>query len=131
MRLAAAIAAESTDLVGLGRAPRVALLDVEDGVVTGQEIVETQWDVLHGDHGNAHGHEHAACEHGHHNHPGEGAHHARIVTFLRDNKVEAVMAAHAGPPMVNTLSKMGLPFLTGQGDAAQLAVEAARIVSEG
>ncbi len=125
MRLAAAIAAESTDLVGLGRAPRVALLDVEDGVVTGQEVVETQWDVLHGDHG------HGDHEHGHHNHPGEGAHHARIVTFLRDNKVEAVMAAHAGPPMVNTLSKMGLPFLTGQGDAAQLAVEAARIVSEG
>lgn len=125
MRLAAAIAAESTDLVGLGRAPRVALLDVEDGVVTGQEVVETQWDVLHGDHG------HGDHEHGHHNHPGEGAHHARIVTFLRDNKVEAVMAAHAGPPMVNTLSKMGLPFLTGQGDAAQLAAEAARIVSEG
>lgn len=125
MRLAAAIAAESTDLVGLGRAPRVALLDVEDGVVTGQEVVETQWDVLHGDHG------HGDHEHGHHNHPGEGAHHARIVTFLRGNKVEAVMAAHAGPPMVNTLSKMGLPFLTGQGDAAQLAVEAARIVSEG
>lgn len=125
MRLAAAIAAESTDLVGLGRAPRVALLDVEDGVVTGQEVVETQWDVLHGDHG------HGDHEHGHHNHPGEGAHHARIVTFLRDNEVEAVMAAHAGPPMVNTLSKMGLPFLTGQGDAAQLAVEAARIVSEG
>jgi len=125
MRLAAAIAAESTDLVGLGRAPRVALLDVEDGVVTGQEVVETRWDVLHGDHG------HGDHEHGHHNHPGEGAHHARIVTFLRDNKVEAVMATHAGPPMVNTLSKMGLPFLTGQGDAAQLAVEAARIVSEG
>ncbi len=125
MRLAAAVAAESTDLVGLGRAPRVALLDVEDGVVTGQEVVETQWDVLHGDHG------HGDHEHGHHNHPGEGAHHARIVTFLRDNKVEAVMAAHAGPPMVNTLSKMGLPFLTGQGDAAQLAAEAARIVSEG
>lgn len=130
MRLAAAVAAESTDLVGLGRAPRVALLDVEDGVVTGQEVVETQWDVLHGDHG--HGdHEHGDHGHGHHNHPGEGAHHARIVTFLRGNKVEAVMAAHAGPPMVNTLSKMGLPFLTGQGDAAQLAVEAARIVSEG
>lgn len=130
MRLAAAIAAESTDLVGLGRAPRVALLDVEDGVVTGQEVVETQWDVLHGDHG--HGdHGHGDHGHGHHNHPGEGAHHARIVTFLRGNKVEAVMAAHAGPPMVNTLSKMGLPFLTGQGDAAQLAVEAARIVSEG
>ena len=84
MRLAAAIAAESTDLVGLGRAPRVALLDVEDGVVTGQEVVETQWDVLHGDHG--HGdHGHGDHEHGHHNHPGEGAHHARIVTFLRDN----------------------------------------------
>ena len=130
MRLAAAVAAESTDLVGLGRAPRVALLDVEDGVVTGQEVVETQWDVLHGHHG--HGdHGHGDHEHGHHNHPGEGAHHARIVTFLRGNKVEAVMAAHAGPPMVNTLSKMGLPFLTGQGDAAQLAVEAARIVSEG
>lgn len=112
MRFAATIAADSTQLVGLGRAPRVALLDVTDGTVTAQQLVDTHWDVLH-------------------DQAGEGSHHARIVTFLRDNAVEGVMAAHAGPPMVNTISKMGLPFLTGQGDAVELAPEAFQAVNRG
>lgn len=122
MKLAAAVAADSLSLVGLGRAPRVALIDVVDGAVAGHEMLDVQWDVLHGDH---HHHDGGRLA------PGEGSHHARIVTFLREHAVEGVMASHAGPPMVNTLARLGLPFLTGEGDALELAVEAAGVAAQG
>ncbi|RLP06484.1 NifB/NifX family molybdenum-iron cluster-binding protein [Propionibacterium australiense] len=74
---------------GLGRAPRMAVATVEDGRLVDWRVEETSWDVLH--------------DQGEH-----GQHHARIVRFMRDNGVEVAAAAHMGPPMVNTLNKLGL-----------------------
>lgn len=138
MIIAAAIAADSTQLVGLGRAPRVAVATVEGDEVVDMTILDVQWDVLHGD---GCGHDHAPHEHGHapdqpaaghgHGHTGGGWHHARIVTFLREHRADAVLAAHAGPPMVHTIQKMGLAFLAAQGDAQDVLVAAAGVVAGG
>ena len=125
MKIAAAIASDSTQLVGLGRAPRVALATVEGDDITGMTIVDVQWDALHGQ---------QECNHDDPNHEhgagGHGSHHARIVTFLRENDVDAVLAAHAGPPMVNTIQKMGLAFLTADGDVQDVLIAAAKVVQD-
>ena len=125
MKIAAAIASDSTQLVGLGRAPRVALATVEGDDITDMTIVDVQWDVLHGQ---------QECNHDDPNHEhgagGHGSHHARIVTFLRENAVDTVLAAHAGPPMVNTIQKMGLAFLTADGDVQDVLIAAAKVVQD-
>lgn len=138
MIIVAAIAADSTQLVGLGRAPRVAVATVEGDEVVDMTILDVQWDVLHGD---GCGHDHDTHDHGHtadetavkhaHGHAGGGSHHARIVTFLREHHADAVLAAHAGPPMVHTIQKMGLVFLAAQGDAQDVLVAAAGVVARG
>ena len=79
---------------GLGRAPRMAVAAVEDGRIADWRVAETDWDVLH-DQG------------------GHGQHHARIVRFMRENGVDVAAAGHMGPPMVNTLDKLGLAVVTG------------------
>ena len=43
-----------------------------------------------------------------------GSHHARIVTFLRENAVTLVVAGHMGEPMANTLTKLGVRVELGQ-----------------
>lgn len=128
MKIAAAVAADSLQLVGLGRAPRIALGTVVDDVLTDSTVLDVHWDELHGDHECHHDGQDDKAGHAHASH---GSHHARIVTFLRENEVDAVLAAHAGPPMVNTIMKMGLAFLAGQGDADELFVPAAKAVAEG
>jgi predicted Fe-Mo cluster-binding NifX family protein len=92
---------------GFGRASRVAVMRVEDGRVTAHEVHEVGWDVLH-DAGP------------------EGSHHGRIARFLVDHGVEAVAAGHVGPPMVNTMGKMGIRvWLGANGDAQSVALAAA------
>lgn len=55
-----------------------------------------------------------------------GAHHARIVRFLREQEADAVAAAHLGPGIARSIDKMGLVVLTGAaGDARSLAQAAA------
>lgn len=72
-----------------GKAQRVVVASVGgDGVGAWQEY-EVGWDVLH-DAGT------------------EGSHHARIARFVLDHGVEAVVAGHMGPPMVNMLQRMGV-----------------------
>lgn len=90
-----------------GRAARLAVIRVEGGSITGDEEHEVRWDVLH--------------DEGPH-----GTHHGRIVRFLMDHGVEAVVADFAGPPMVNTMTKMGLRvWLGASGDARAAALAAA------
>jgi predicted Fe-Mo cluster-binding NifX family protein len=92
---------------GWGKARRVAVATVADGAVTHWREVDVGWDVAH-DIG------------------GEGAHHARIVRFLRENAVDVVVAGHMGPPMQNTLTKLGLRVvLDASGDARAAALAAA------
>ncbi|HEY3436191.1 MAG TPA: NifB/NifX family molybdenum-iron cluster-binding protein [Actinotalea sp.] len=92
---------------GWGKARRVALATVADGAVTDWREADVRWDEAH-DQGP------------------EGSHHARIVRFLRENDVEVAVAGHMGPPMQNTLTKLGLRVVLGAtGDARAAAVAAA------
>mgnify|MGYP000898438339 CR=1 FL=1 len=84
-----------------GRAHWVAVADVVDGGIAAWAVHEVSWDDLH--------------DAGTH-----GAHHARIMRFLLDNKVEAVVATEMGPGMVKMLDSAKLPVLVGShGDAKE------------
>jgi len=93
-----------------GRADWVALADVVDGEITSWQEVEVSWSRLH-DEG------------------GPGAHHARVVTFLREHDVEAVVVDHMGDGMVRMLDTMGLPVHYGAAGDARAAVKAASVTS--
>ena len=103
-----AIPVDAADQVahGWGRAPRIALASATDGVITGWQVHDVGWDVEH-DEGT------------------EGSHHARVVTFLRDNAVEMVVAEHMGDGMVRILGSMHLPVVLGAAGDARAAVLAA------
>lgn len=93
-----------------GKAPRVAVATVRGGEITEWTEHDVRWDVLH-DEGT------------------EGSHHARVVRFLRDNEVTAVVASHMGPPMVNTIGKLGLGLHLGATGDARAAVVGALAAS--
>lgn len=90
-----------------GRAARVALADVADGLLLAWEEIDVEWDRLHDE-------------------TTEGGHHARVARFLRDHRVKVVAAGHMGEPMVHTLERLGIVVHLGVvGDARHAAVEAA------
>lgn len=98
---------EDTVEPGLGRATTVALVTVADGAVTGYQRVDVGWDVLH-DEGT------------------EGAHHARVVRFLREHDVDTVVAQRFGAGMARMLDSMGLRVvLDATGDARAAVLSAA------
>ena len=86
-----------------GRADWVAVADVVDGEIVSWQEVEVSWSRLH-DEG------------------APGSHHARVVTFLREHHVEAVVANHIGDGMVRMLDTMGLPVHLGAAGDARAAV---------
>lgn len=90
---------------GLGRASHVAVARVDDGVVTDWQVHAVQWDVLH--------------DEGPH-----GTHHGRIVRFMQEHQINRVVAAHIGPPMQNTLAKLGLALTMDVAGDARAAVVA-------
>ena len=89
-----------------GRADRVALAEVVNGEIVSWQEVEVSWSRLH-DEGTP------------------GSHHARVVSFLREHHVEAVVANHIGDGMVRMLDTMGLPVCLGGSGDARTAVQAA------
>ncbi len=91
-----------------GRADRVALADVVDGEIMSWQVVEVSWSRSH-DEG------------------APGSHHARVVTFLRDHDVEAVVVDHMGDGMVRMLDTMRLPVHSGAAGDARAAVKAASL----
>ena len=91
-----------------GRADWVALADVVDGEIVSWQVVEVSWSRLH-DEGTP------------------GSHHARVVTFLRDHGVEAVVVDHMGDGMVRMLDTMRLPVHSGAAGDARAAVKAASL----
>lgn len=93
-----------------GHAARVAIVDVEDGVVADWREFAVAWDELH-DVGT------------------EGAHHARIASFLREHGVQVVVAHHIGPGMVTMLGSMGVTVHLGASGDARQAVLAALAAS--
>jgi len=88
-----------------GRADWVAVADVVDGEVVSWREVEVSWSQLH-DEGTP------------------GSHHARVVKFLREQHVEAVVANHIGDGMIRMLDTMGLPVHLGAVGDARAAVQA-------
>ena len=91
-----------------GRADWVALADVVDGEIMSWRVVEVSWSRLH-DEG------------------APGSHHARVVTFLREHDVEAVVVDHMGDGMVRMLDTMRLPVYSGAAGDARAAVQAASL----
>ncbi|HZW42778.1 MAG TPA: NifB/NifX family molybdenum-iron cluster-binding protein [Dermatophilaceae bacterium] len=91
-----------------GRADWVALADVVDGEIMSWQVVEVSWSRLH-DEGPP------------------GSHHARVVTFLREHDVEAVVVDHMGDGMVRMLDTMRLPVHSGAAGDARAAVKAASL----
>lgn len=99
-----------------GHAARVAIIDVEAGAVVDWREFDVAWDELH-DAGT------------------EGAHHARIASFLREHGVQMVVGHHIGPGMVTMLGSMGVTVRLGaSGDARQAVLAgmaaAAPVISE-
>ena len=91
-----------------GRADWVALADVVAGEIMSWRVVEVSWSRLH-DEG------------------APGSHHARVVTFLREHDVEAVVVDHMGDGMVRMLDTMRLPVYSGAAGDARAAVQAASL----
>src|SRR5664280_819175 len=84
----------------------VAVADVADGEIVSWQEIEVSWSRLH-DEGTS------------------GSHQARVVTFLCEHQVEAVVANHIGDGMVRMLDTMGLPVYLGVSGDARAAVQAA------
>lgn len=89
-----------------GRAGRVAVADVADGQIRDWQEFAVGWDGLHGQ-------------------GTEGAHHARIARFLRDNQVQAIAVGHVGPGMQRMLGTMAIRVVTGLDGDARSAARAA------
>jgi len=89
-----------------GRADWIAVADVIGAEIVSWQEFEVSWSRLH-DEGTP------------------GSHHARVVQFLREHQVEAVVANHMGDGMMRTLEAMGLPTHLGAAGDAREAVQAA------
>ena len=93
-----------------GRARRVAIARVEAGVISDWQEWDVGWDRAR-----------AAGN--------EGAHHARVARFVREHRVETVVATRMGPDMAHMLDRLGVEVrlgAEGKARAAVLAAEAER-----
>ncbi len=89
-----------------GRADRVAVAEVADGQISDWQEFVVGWGALH-DQGT------------------EGAHHARVARFLRDNGIQAIAVHHVGPGMQRMLGSMDIRVVMGlSGDARGAAARA-------
>ncbi len=82
-----------------GRADRVAIAEITPAGVEHWQEFDVHWGEMH-DAGP------------------EGQHHARIATFLREHKVETVVAHHVGGGMQQMLAKMGIRLHLSEGGRA-------------
>lgn len=98
---------------GWGKARTVAVAVIANARIVSWEEHDVRWDLSHDS-------------------QQEGRHHADIVTFLRDHGVQVVVTGHMGPPMANTLQKLGvIPLVNATGDARSAALEGAALVLDG
>lgn len=114
---------------GLGRAKTIAIADVDNGEIASWEEFEVRWDLSHdqGPSGLTIGPRPGAIGGPQGSH---GSHHGRIVSFLREHKVDAVVTGHLGPPMAHTLDLMGISVVTSDlDDARRAALDAAVLLS--
>ena len=88
-----------------GKASRVAVVTVREGAITDWTEHAVAWDESH-DLGT------------------EGSHHARVVRFLLEQHITTVVAEHMGPPMANTIGKMGIDLHIGVSGSPEDAITA-------
>lgn len=86
-----------------GRAPLVATATVKGGAITSWQEHAVGWGAAH--------------DSGTH-----GAHHARIVRFLREHEVDTIVVEHMGAGMRRVACRMGVRLLATDGGAARQAV---------
>lgn len=97
---------------GWGRARTVAIATIANARIVSWEEHAVGWDATH-------------------DQDTEGHHHADIVRFLSDQGVQAVVTGHMGPPMANTLRKLGVLAVVGAaGDPRTAALAGAAAVEE-
>ena len=106
MKIATPVDAAVKSAPAWGRAHWVAVADVTEGVITDWQVHEVSWDDLH--------------DAGTH-----GSHHARIVTFLKDQQIQAIVVDHVGEGMQRMLATMSIPMLPASPGDAKLSVLAA------
>jgi predicted Fe-Mo cluster-binding NifX family protein len=106
MRVCVPITADGQVDPRWGRADRVAVADMADGEIRNWQEFTVAWGTLH-DQGT------------------EGAHHARVARFLRDNQVKVIAVHHVGPGMQRMLGSMAIRVVTGLGGDARSAARAA------
>lgn len=87
-----------------GRADWVAIAEVQNGKIQSWREIEVSWSRLH-DEGT------------------DGSHHARVVKFLKEHGVEAVVANHMGDGMTRMLHTMEIPVHLGAAGDARIAVQ--------
>ena len=106
MKIATPVDVEGQSSHSWGRAHWVAVAEVTDGVIASWQVHEVSWDDLH-DTGTS------------------GSHHARVVTFLKDQGIQAIVVDHVGDGMRQMLATMSIPLLpTTPGDAKASVVAA-------
>ena len=114
MFVATPVTPEGQSAPSWGKAHWIGVAEVADGEITSWRIDEVAWDVSH--------------DAGTH-----GSHHARIVRFLKDESIDAVVVDHMGEGMVRVMNSMGIPILSATpGDARASilkALEAARTIA--
>ncbi len=86
-----------------GRAHWIAVAEVVNEEFQSWREIEVSWDHLH-DEGS------------------DGSHHARIAKFLKEHKVEVVVADHMGDGMVRMLETMKIPVLYNAAGNAHSAI---------
>ena len=106
MIIATPVTADGQSAAAWGKAHWIGVATLEDGAVTDWQVHEVAWDVSH--------------DAGTH-----GSHHARIVRFLKDHAIAAVVVDHMGPGMVQVMETMGIPLLPASPGDAQASVLAA------
>jgi len=103
MKVCVPITSDGTVDPRWGRAERVAVAKVESGTVSDWTEFDVGWGALHD------------------NGP-EGAHHARIARFLRDQQVDTVAVDHVGVGLQRMLTTMGVRIDTDHSGDARAAV---------
>ncbi len=109
MILATPVDANEQSARAWGRAHWIAVADVADTGIVDWRVHEVAWDESHGS--------------GSH-----GAHHARIVRFLKEQQIQAVVVDHMGEGMQRVMRSMGIPLLPATPGEAKASVVAAHAI---
>ena len=106
MYVATPVDAQEQSAHAWGRAHWIAVADVSDAGIASWDVHEVGWDELHD-----------SSTH--------GSHHARVVSFLKDQHIQAIVVDHVGEGMQRMLTTMGIPMLPASPGDAKASVLAA------